>query len=1065
MRNRVSILFQRFHQGLLAGWTDLFRGRTLSRRILGPIIPAIFLVTFFFGAFTYQLVKKPIVANVRHLVSSEAQNTARALEVFFQQRFSDLDALAESPLLLDFARARRDGRLAVAETQRKALERTLTHFADRARVEGDRVYRDIGYFDASGRRLFTLLREDGELSRADFPPEFFAHLRRGRPFDPPVQRAAPEGPLLKRFAKASFDESGQFLGVLVLDCDLTAVANILRDVRVGKLGTAYIQDAAGRNVLDLPIARARSVVRAEQPIRETETNWYWRVVVEAPEKEFLERPLWQSLWVTMLLSVVATFFLALVIVSRVSDLMGPIKSLVEGTKRFASGDMTFRFTTLKSVEMDVLAGSFNQMAETLEIRNRELEQRLRQLTALKDMEEAVIRRQDEESVLRLCIEAVARGFAFDRVGLYWVDNAHKEVVGRFLFGSDTAGFSESAFKKRRVPIGGDDILNDVLRTRTAVIVRNPENDPRANRLFINEAPAREFAMAPICGKERSLGLLIVDNAATGRPLSDADREALTLYTNAVGLALENAGLFQNLADSESKLRTLLENSPEAIIGLSREHWISTWNRGAEKIFGFTSTEALGKPLTILFPKSSGLEFKRLLNNVMEKGAVRDFSMPGQAKDGRALELSVSWGGQHADFWMNKEWTLVLRDVTESRRLQQQLIRSEKLSAVGQLISGIAHELNNPLQAVVGYSDILGDDVRQKAEANPAGPVTLESKEVLNDLRIITENAMRCQKIIENLLLFVRQGEIEKRPVDLAKVVQASRDLLQYKLKKAAHVEVEVDIPERCPHARGNFQQIQQVFVNLINNACDAMAAFPDRPKRLRITVRETAARTLRIEIADSGPGVPEGVRDRVFEPFFTTKAEGRGTGLGLPVCRQIIEDHGGRIGFSTEPQQGTTFWFELPLANEDLIGVAPAEPTLPPVRGRTILLVDDEPDVLGFLTKVVQGEGNTVEVAGSLRDAITRAARRPYDLVITDIRLGEGTGFSLYENWSLWSAHPQPPFLFMTGDVLNGAVTADIEKRGLHLLHKPIDLPTFQNTLRKALGTVPPPLNTPSTKS
>jgi two-component system NtrC family sensor kinase len=301
---------------------------------------------------------------------------------------------------------------------------------------------------------------------------------------------------------------------------------------------------------------------------------------------------------------------------------------------------------------------------------------------------------------------------------------------------------------------------------------------------------------------------------------------------------------------------------------------------------------------------------------MEKGWVRDFSVPGQSKDGRALELSLSWGGQHADFWMNKEWTVVIRDITESRRLQQQLIRSEKLSAVGQLISGIAHELNNPLQAVVGYADVLNEDMKVRL-ASGARAQPLDAAEIANDVRIIIENAMRCQKIIENLLMFVRQGDLEKRPVDLADVVRAARELLDYKLRKSARVDVDVDIPKNLPFLKGNLQQVQQIFLNLMNNACDAMT-MSDKPgpKRLSISVKAMRAGGLRIEIADNGPGIPVHARDHVFEAFYTTKPEGRGTGLGLPVCRQIVEESGGRIGFDTEMDRGTTFWIEWPETTE-----------------------------------------------------------------------------------------------------------------------------------------------------
>lgn len=1043
-------------------FANVFQGRTLGRQVLMTVIPVVVFVTILSGISTYRLVRKPIVSSVRQLASGEAAHLAAALTAYFNERLEDMESLVQSPLFSEFQRARAGGDGREAAARRRVLERVLTGIVERTRYEGQRVYRDAAYYDAAGRPIH-FVQKDGALANTALPAGFFNHLKRGRPLDFPVENTGPAGPVFKRLTKPAFDDNGDFLGVLVMDCDLSPVVDLLRNARVSADGTAYLVDADGRNFLELPTAAGRKNIRVEAPLKETQTRWNWRVIVDVPEKGFLVKTLWQSMAATVALSVLATLLITFLTAARVSDLMSPVKNLVEGTRRFAAGDMSFRFSRFPTIELNTLGASFNRMAETLEGRGKELEQRLRQLTALKDMEEAVIQRQEEDTVLRLCIEAVARGFSFDRVGLYWVDQSHKEIVGRFLYGSDPGGFSEVAFRKRRVPVGGSDILNEVLRSRTAVWLRSTDEDPRVNRLFVDEARTREFVMAPICGKDKALGVLTADNLHTGRPLSESDREGLMLYAHAVGLALENAGLFQTVAENESRLRTVLENSPEAIIGLSREHWIGTWNRGAEKIFGFTAPEVLGKPLTILFPKATAGEFKKLLARVMEKGSVRDFTMTAQSKDGRPLELSVSWGGQHADFWMNKEWTLVIRDITEARRMQQQLIRSEKLSAVGQLISGIAHELNNPLQAVVGYSDILGDDVRQKTGERAEGKITVDAKDVLNDLRIITENAMRCQKIIENLLLFVRQGEIEKKPVDLAKVVQSSRELLQYKLKKAANIQVDVDFPDPCPKARGNFQQIQQVFVNLMNNACDAMiAAGGDRPKAIRIAARETVAGVLRVEIADTGPGIPPEARDHVFEPFFTTKPEGRGTGLGLPVCRQIIEEHGGRLEFVTEVNRGTTFWFELPVAKDELAAALPAAPSLPPVRGRTILLVDDEPDVLGFLSKAIRAEGNTLEVAGSLRDAIARAGGRPYDLVISDVRLGEGTGLSLYENWSLWTAHPRPPFLFMTGDVINGASVIDIEKKGLPLLRKPIDLSTFQHAVRKILAGT---LNNPPSKS
>jgi two-component system NtrC family sensor kinase len=213
------------------------------------------------------------------------------------------------------------------------------------------------------------------------------------------------------------------------------------------------------------------------------------------------------------------------------------------------------------------------------------------------------------------------------------------------------GFLEESFRKRRIALGGDDILNEVIRNRESVLIKDPGYDPRTNVEFVRESKTREFVVAPILVDNNVHGLFVADNYFSARPL-----ERVSLFANAVGLALENSRLFLHLRESEARYRTVLENSPVAVLGVSREHWITTWNRGAESIFGYQK---------------------------------------------RPLDLSLSWGGAHADFWMNNEWTVVIRDVTEAKRLQQQLIQSEKNSAVGQLIASIAHELNNPLQAVVG----------------------------------------------------------------------------------------------------------------------------------------------------------------------------------------------------------------------------------------------------------------------------------------------------------------------------------------------------------------------------
>ncbi len=496
---------------------------------------------------------------------------------------------------------------------------------------------------------------------------------------------------------------------------------------------------------------------------------------------------------------------------------------------------------------------------------------------------------------------------------------------------------------------------------------------------------------------------------------------------------ENAVLLDNLSQSEARYRSVLENSPVAVLGLSNEQRIVTWNRGAEQIFGFSEQDIVGKPLTALFPLEAQSEFNALLAQMMAQGHVRDYALSGITKSGKKLDLSLSWGGSYPDFWMNKEWSVVIRDVTDAKRLQEQVIRSEKLSAVGQLLSSIAHELNNPLQAVVGYSQLLSQSKKKSKD----------------DLRLIIENAMRCRKIIQNLLLFVRHGEIVKEPVKVQKAVSDAIELLQYKLSKSANIALTVRIPEDLPMVQADLQQIQQVFVNLINNACDAMFEW-EGPKAMKISAAVNGP-MVRVEFEDTGPGISAESQKKIFEPFFTTKPEGRGTGLGLTVCHQILEDHGGSLGFHTVPGGGTTFWVDIPIAKGGARSPV-AQESAPKTAGKTVLVVDDEADILACLSKALKLDGCGVLEASSFAEAVDWIRKKSFDLVVADIHLGDGTGFHLYESWGKRTGKNRPPFLLLTGDILSGSIEKSIADCSIPILHKPVDVNEFQQTVRLLLS-------------
>jgi two-component system NtrC family sensor kinase len=312
---------------------------------------------------------------------------------------------------------------------------------------------------------------------------------------------------------------------------------------------------------------------------------------------------------------------------------------------------------------------------------------------------------------------------------------------------------------------------------------------------------------------------------------------------------------------------------------------------------------------------------------------------------------------------------VVRDVTEERRLAEQLLRREKLAAVGQLVSGVAHELNNPLAGILAFSQLL--------LAAPAADASIR-----DGVMTINKEAKRAAKIISNLLLFSRQRPPERTTSDLNRVITDALELRTYALN-ADQIEVETNLDPELPAIWADPFQLQQVFINLITNAEHALREH-NGPKRVTIQTRN-AGDALEAIVADTGPGVPPDVVDRIFNPFFSTKRVGEGTGLGLSISDAIVREHGGQIVAASAVGEGTgaVFIVRLPLT------AMPAAPS-PSKRSRqdavplAILLADDDSEAASRLGTHLRAAGHKVEVASSGREVLARMAAMRFDVILLD---------------------------------------------------------------------------------
>ncbi|MGI2336590.1 MAG: PAS domain S-box protein [Dehalogenimonas sp.] len=387
------------------------------------------------------------------------------------------------------------------------------------------------------------------------------------------------------------------------------------------------------------------------------------------------------------------------------------------------------------------------------------------------------------------------------------------------------------------------------------------------------------------------------------------------------------------------------------------------------------------------------------------------------------------------------------DITELRltEIEKQQLRdkaemSSRLAAVGEMAAGIAHEINNPLTGVIGFSELLSD----RKDLPP---------DVLENLKIINDGSQRVKDIVKRMLTFARQSKPEKRPVDIAELLENTLELRSYVLKTSNIVVVREYAPD-LPLISVDSGQIQQVFLNLIVNAEHAMKKAHGKGV-LTITTKKLDNR-IRISITDDGPGLSDELKAKMFQPFFTTKDPGEGTGLGLSLAFGIIREHGGTIRADSTEGQGTSIVIELPITppveNQAAVAVESIPLTVPTEKAR-ILIVDDEPTVRAFEKAALTRAGHEVDDTGNPEDVLPKLKQTSYDVIFCDVRMPGMSGIELYR--SVVKNHPEMKgkIVFVTGDASSRDIKDFLLENKLSYLSKPIDIETMLSKVNEILNS------------
>jgi two-component system NtrC family sensor kinase len=453
------------------------------------------------------------------------------------------------------------------------------------------------------------------------------------------------------------------------------------------------------------------------------------------------------------------------------------------------------------------------------------------------------------------------------------------------------------------------------------------------------------------------------------------------------------------------------------------------NRSAERMLadcggGTTSFESLLEQLALM-PQVERLRTGQC--NVAE----------GEAQPDGDRTWSVTVSRMPDEDGAKDHLVFVLTDITERRRLQQQLAQSEKMSSLGQMISGVAHELNNPLASIVGYTQLI------RGSAEEGG--TLHKR-----LEVLGREAERCRKIVRNLLSFVRNHEPEHKLLSLNQVVENVVALLRYQLRVDG-IRVESDLDTGLPALVGDAHQLEQVLVNLLTNAAQAIRQTGE-PGTVTLQTRPGSAGGVLLEVRDTGPGIPEGARSRIFDPFFTTKDPGEGTGLGLSLVYGIVTAHGGTIEALHHEGPGTTFRIRLPGGrSEPPVEAVTRSLSPPPATAGRVLVVDDDEAVARLICDTLDKDGLVAQRASDGWQALERLVDEPFDLVICDVKMPDMNGERLYEELCRTRPELARRVLWTTGDTL-GSLPDELARRtGLEVLTKPFDLDELRDRVREHL--------------